>query len=327
MQDINTKQLKKNAYRITKDRGITALRIRVPGGHLNVRFFDIIKGIAEKYGNGSVHITTRQGFEIPGIKMEHMEEINRLISPFIADLKELGVNIDTDTQGYPAAGTRNISACIGNKVCQFANFDTTALAYEIEKAVFPHDFHVKIALTGCPNDCIKAHMQDFGIIGQVEPNYREERCVGCQACVKNCKKNVTGALQFVNYKVVRDAYRCIGCGECILKCPTSAWIRGKKFYRVVIMGRTGKKNPRLAQIFLEWVEIEPVIQIIRNTYHFIDKYIDRTLEKEHIGYIVDREGYQKFITEVLTGVMLNKEAKLAQSINYCGYHYDKNLIF
>ncbi|ATW27711.1 sulfite reductase subunit C [Candidatus Formimonas warabiya] len=323
MQDMNTKKLKKNAYRITKERGITALRIRVPGGHLPIKFFDVIKTIAEKYGNGSVHITTRQGFEIPGIRMEDMEEINQLILPLINDLKGLGVPIPRDTSGYPASGTRNISACIGNRVCQYANYDTTALAYEIEKAVYPHDFHVKIALTGCPNDCIKAHMQDFGIIGQVEPHYQAERCVGCQACVKNCRKRVTGALQFINEKVVRDAQRCIGCGECILKCPTSAWTRGKNFYRVIIMGRTGKKNPRLAQTFLEWVEIEPVIQIIQNTYQFIDKYIDRSLDKEHIGYIIDREGYQKFQTEVLTGVVLNKEAHLAQSINYQGYHYNR----
>ena len=33
--DINTKKLKKNAFRITKTRGITASRVRVPGGHLS----------------------------------------------------------------------------------------------------------------------------------------------------------------------------------------------------------------------------------------------------------------------------------------------------
>ena len=68
--DIDTNLLKKNAYRVTKQRGITALRIRVPGGDLNIKYLDIIKEVAEKYGNGIVHITTRQGFEIPGIPMK-----------------------------------------------------------------------------------------------------------------------------------------------------------------------------------------------------------------------------------------------------------------
>lgn len=33
--DINTKKLKKNAFRVSKVRGITASRVRVPGGKCN----------------------------------------------------------------------------------------------------------------------------------------------------------------------------------------------------------------------------------------------------------------------------------------------------
>ena len=62
--DINTKKLKKNAFRITKERGITASRVRVPGGHLDAELLGKIQEISEKYGNGKVHITSRQGFEI-----------------------------------------------------------------------------------------------------------------------------------------------------------------------------------------------------------------------------------------------------------------------
>ncbi len=46
--DINTKKLKKNAFRVTKHRGITASRIRVPGGHLNAKYLGLIQEIAEK---------------------------------------------------------------------------------------------------------------------------------------------------------------------------------------------------------------------------------------------------------------------------------------
>ena len=44
--DINTKKLKKNAFRVTKHRGITASRIRVPGGHLNAKYLGLIQEIA-----------------------------------------------------------------------------------------------------------------------------------------------------------------------------------------------------------------------------------------------------------------------------------------
>ena len=52
--DINTKKLKKNAFRITKERGITASRVRVPGGHLDAELLGKIQEISEKYGNGKV---------------------------------------------------------------------------------------------------------------------------------------------------------------------------------------------------------------------------------------------------------------------------------
>ena len=53
--DINTKILKKNAFRVTKERGMTASRIRVPGGHLDAKYLSQIQHIAETFGNGTVH--------------------------------------------------------------------------------------------------------------------------------------------------------------------------------------------------------------------------------------------------------------------------------
>ncbi len=314
--DINTKLLKGNAFRVTKERGKTSIRIRVPGGHLEVKYLEIIKDIAERYGNGTVHITIRQGFEIPGIDMKYIPQINKLIQPIIEGLE---INqIDPNT-GYSAAGARNVSACVGNKVCPFGNYDTTAFAKKIEKAIFPNDLHIKIALTGCPNDCIKARMQDFGIIGMTEPQYDSYRCIGCEACVKNCEKRSTGALKFENFKIIRDEKRCIGCGECINKCPMGAWTRSeKKYYKLVIMGRTGKKNPRLAKDFITWVDEDSIIKIILNTYDFVNEYIDKDapLRKEHIGYIVDRTGYQEFKKWALKDVVLPKNAQVASTINW-----------
>lgn len=314
--DINTKVLKKNAFRVTKERGKTAIRIRVPGGHMEAKHFEILQKVAEEYGNGTVHITTRQGFEIPGIDMRNIPKINELIQPVIEGLEINQVDPNT---GYPASGTRNVSACVGNNVCPFANYNTSAFAQKIEKAIFPNDRHVKIALTGCPNDCIKSRMHDFGIIGMTEPQYDSYRCISCQACVKNCKKRATGALTFENFKVVRDHERCIGCGECVGKCPTGAWTRSdEKYFKLVIMGRTGKKNPRLAQDFIKWIDEESIVKIILNTYDYIEEYIDKDapLGKEHIGYIVDRTGYQEFKKWALKDVNLGSKAEVQDNINW-----------
>ncbi len=324
--DMNLKKLTKNAFRVTKHRNKTALRIRVPGGHLNVKFLPLIQDIADKYGNGSVHLTTRQGFEIPDIDFDKVDEINKLIEPILKGMEiENGVQIEKTDEGYPAAGTRNISSCIGNRVCPFANFDTSSLAVKIEKNIYPNNYHVKIAITGCPNDCIKAHMQDIGIIGTAQPQYDIDRCINCDACVKNCKSRISEALTSKNGKVIRDERRCIGCGECIGKCPTSAWTRNpKKYYRLIIMGRTGKKNPRIARTFMEWVDEETVLAVIMNTYKFVEKHIDTTLPKEHIGYIVDRVGFPEYRRMALDGIKLNPEAKVAKQMTWGGYQYEKD---
>lgn len=322
--DINTRRIIKNAYRVTKNRGITALRVRVPGGSMDVKHLDIIRAVAEKFGDGTVHITTRQGFEIPGIPMDKIAEVNKAIAPLLAGMEsDIGVDVADPEGGYPAAGTRNVSACIGNRVCPYSNYDTLDLARKIERLIYPNDLHVKIAVTGCPNDCIKAHMQDIGVIGMVLPVYDAGRCIGCEACLKNCLEVSSGALSLVNYKVKRDHRRCLGCGECILKCPTSAWTRGEKYYRMVIMGRTGKKNPRIARTFMEWAGEEAVMKVIGNTYGYIGRHIDRSLPKEHVGYIVDRTGLQVFSQEVLQGVDAGPLGRVAGFIPFGGYFYER----
>ena len=42
MLDLNTKKIKKNAYRVTKVRGETASRVRVPGGLLTAELLPLI---------------------------------------------------------------------------------------------------------------------------------------------------------------------------------------------------------------------------------------------------------------------------------------------
>lgn len=318
MLDLNTKQIKKNAFRITKERNKTSIRIRIPGGQLPAEIIPTLYEIASEYGDGKLHITSRQGFEITGIDFENMDKINRLIGPIIEKLQvNYGVNIEEPEGGYPASGTRNISSCIGNSVCPYANYDTTKFARRIEAAIFPHDHHFKIAATGCPNDCAKAHLQDFGIIGMARVQYDPYLCVGCEACVKNCKKRVVGALKMVDGKVVRNQDICLECGECVLTCPMQAWSRKEeKLYKLVIMGRTGKTDPRLAKLFIEAVDEDSIVKIIKNTYDYVDEYIDKSLAKEHVGYIVDRTGYQEFKKWALKDVNLKDEAKVAEYIHW-----------
>ncbi len=321
--DINTKKLKKNAFRVSKVRGITASRIRVPGGYLKAELLEKIQEISQKYGNGIIHITTRQGFEIEGIHYEDMDKVNELLQPIIEVLE---INQTIPGTGYSASGTRNVSACIGNNVCPFANYNTSEFAQKIDKAIFPNDLHFKVGLTGCSNDCGKARMHDFGIIGMTEPQYDPDRCVNCQACVKGCKSLSVNALSVENYKIVRNTEKCIGCGVCITKCPTRAFTRSKeKYYKLTLMGRTGKKNPRLGEDFLIWVDADTIIKVILNTYDYVKEHISKDAPggKEHIGYIIDRTGFEEYKKWVLKDIELGSKAIKKDRIYWSGIHFDK----
>ncbi|MDC7288135.1 sulfite reductase subunit C [Blautia schinkii] len=319
--DINTKKLKKNAFRVTKVRGFTASRIRVPGGHMDAKYLSLLQEIAETYGNGKIHITNRQGFEIPGIPYEKMPEVNEKLQPII---EGLNINQEIPGTGYSASGTRNIIACIGNRVCPFACYDTTAFAQRIEKAVFPNDLHFKIALTGCPNDCAKVRMHDFGILGMTLPRFEPDRCVNCGACVKACRQKSVEALQTVNYRPVRNEEKCIGCGECVINCPTRAWTRSdKKYYRLTLFGRSGKRNPRLGEDFIKWADEDSIVKIILNTYDYVKHYINPQAPggKEHIGYIVDRTGFEEYRKWALKDVVLPEIAEVSTPVYWKGVKY------
>ena len=267
--DINVKKLKKNAFRVSKVRGETASRIRMPGGYIDAESMQRITEIAQKYGNGTIFITNRQGVEVPGISIENMDAVNKEIQLIIDHVQTNQEKRDT---GYAASGTRNVVACPGKRLCPFGNYDTTEFARKMEKQIFPNNLHFKVAFTGCSNDCAKVRMNDFGIMGMTEPQYDPDRCVTCEACVKGCKAKSVEALKVVNGKIVRDTEKCIGCGVCITVCPTRAWTRSKeKYYRLVLLGRTGKKNPRLAEDFIKWVDEDSILKIVKNAYGFVEK--------------------------------------------------------
>ena len=323
-RDINTKKLKKNAFRYSKVRGETASRIRIPGGVINAKSMAKIAEVAETYGNGTIFVTNRQGVELPGIALEDMPAVNKAIQSIIDDS---GVNQEERDKGYPASGTRNVVACPGSRLCPFGCYDTTEFARKMDKMIFPNNLHVKIAFTGCSNDCGKVRMDDFGIIGMTEPQYDPNRCVGCEQCIKYCDIRSVGALSLVNGKVVRDTDLCIGCGVCVAYCPTRAWTRSKEHYfRLVLLGRTGKKNPRLAEDFIKWADEQSIMDIVKNAYAYVEEYIDpNALEgKEHIGYIVDRTGFDEFFKWIMKDVKLNDKAEVAHRIYWGGKHYDRS---
>ena len=313
IQDVDVKAMKKNAFRVSKERGMTASRVRVPGGLVSAKSMARIVEIAEEYGRGEIFLTNRQGVEIPGIHMEDMPKVNELLRSII---EETRINQEDSENGYMASGTRNVTACPGKRLCPFGCYDTTAFAQRMDHEIFPNDRHVKVAFTGCSNDCAHVALNDFGIIGQAKMDYVYDRCIGCGQCVDACKKHATGVLSLTeDKKVAKDTCCCLGCGECAVVCPAGAWVRQpKKFFRITIGGRTGKHTPRLGKTFINFATEEVVLGVLGNWQKFSAWVLDYKPVYMHGGHLIDMAGYEKFKEMILDGVELNPEAKVAQRI-------------
>ena len=70
--------LKKGGFMRQKQKNNFSLRLAVVGGNLTAENLQIIAKVAEKYGDGHVHLTSRQSVEIPFIKLDDVEEVEIL---------------------------------------------------------------------------------------------------------------------------------------------------------------------------------------------------------------------------------------------------------
>ncbi|WP_050637914.1 sulfite reductase subunit C [Candidatus Stoquefichus sp. SB1] len=316
--DIDIKKLRINCFRQSKVAGEFMLQMRVPGSLIEAKYLQIVQDIAQYWGNGTFHIGMRQTLNIPGIKYENIDEVNKYIKQYIQDIEVdlCDVDMDADDYGYPTIGARNIMSCIGNAHCIKANANTYQLARKIEKIIFPSHYHIKISIAGCPNDCAKGHFNDFGIMGIAKMEYHQERCIGCGACVRACEHHATRVLSLnKDGKIDKDTCCCVGCGECVLACPTSAWTRqNKTFYRVTLGGRSGKQYPRMGKMFLNWISEDALLQVFGNWQKFSAWVMDNKPEYIHGGHLIDISGYPKFKELILDGVELNPECQVAEEI-------------
>lgn len=314
----------KGDFRLSKVRGECMISVRIPGGIMPAHLLSVAQEIAEKWGNGVIHLTTRQKLAMPGIKYQNIDEVNKALAPFLQyiSIDLCDVDVDDVEAGYQSIAGRNIVACQGSRICQKANTDTTAFAQGVEKLIYGQPYHLKIVVAGCPNDCAKAHMTDVGVIGIAKINFNASRCIGCGACVKACSHHAVDCLSLMNGKAFKEESKCIGCGECVLACPTLAWQRNpKQLYMVKLGGRTSKKTPRVGKTFLKWVTQDVIEGVIKNILAFEAEMLKGQPIYLHMGHLIDKAGYKKFKERVLRDIPLNPEAQIADRIYWAEDEY------
>src|SRR3972149_11455736 len=205
-------QLKSGGFIKQRQKNLFTVRLRCPGGMLNSQQLRKAAELADKYGQGRLHLTFRQSIEIPWVHYQHFDAISQ-------ELKEIG-------WGVAPSGprVRVPTACAGCTYNPNGLTDTQGICAEVDKRYFGietrhHKF--KTSFSGCPIDCFRTREMDLGFQGVLEPQLLEDECNGCELCVKGCEER---ALTMDGDLPVRDWDKCIHCGDCVKVCPVDAMV-------------------------------------------------------------------------------------------------------
>ncbi len=282
--------LKKGGFMRQKQKGYFSLRLAVVGGNLTAENIKTVAEVAEKYGHGYVHMTSRQGIEIPFISFDDIETVRE-------ELAKGGVK-----PGVCGPRVRTITACQGSEICPSGCIDTYGLAKEFDERYFgrelPHKF--KFGVTGCQNNCLKTEENDLGVKGGMVVNYDEDACISCTVCVKACRE---GALSMEDGKVKIDRNKCNNCARCVKSCPTEAW-KGEPGYIVSFGGLFGNKIYKGEQLLPIIKDKETLFRVSDAAIGFFEEFAN---PGERFRFTLQRVGEEEFRKRIVAAYEGAKE--------------------
>jgi len=278
---IDYNELKKGGFLRQRQKDNFIVRFRSLAGNLTSEQLRKLADLADKYGKGYVHITTRQGAEIAWVNINDYEDMRK-------EIKALGLN--TGTCG---PRIRTVVACPGIEVCQFGLMNSRETAVELDKAFFgrPVPMKTKIGVSGCPNSCAKPQENDIGLVGAVEPVLHEDKCISCGLCQSVCPNE---AITIVDGKPTIDRSKCLLEGNCISSCPVDAWQEKRRGYLLYAGGKIGRK-PRLGQVVAEFVQENEAVEAVGKV---LQAFARLGLEGERIADTIARLGAEAFRDEM-----------------------------
>lgn len=294
------KALKGRGYIITRDGEHFIARIITVDGVLNDEEMAVIAEAAKKFGDGRVAMTSRLTVEVQGLTYENIEPFNEFIA-------KAGLYT-----GGTGSRVRPIVPCKGS-VCVHGLIDTQELARELHETFYkgwydvklPHKF--KIGVGGCPNNCIKPGLNDFGIMGQRVPAYDPDDCNGCKKCsvAEVCPVKVAHLDEDGIMQIDREA--CNNCGKCIGACNFDCVTEEKVGYKIIVGGYWGKRQ-RLGTVVDEVYTKDQVFEMVERALLL---YREQGKTGERFGMYVERIGADNFIAQLKAGdVMERKQAIL-----------------
>lgn len=236
---------------------------------------------ADLFGSSEVAMTSRMTVEIQGVPYDNIPSL-------ILFLKDNGLET-----GGTGPKVRPVVSCKGT-TCQFGLIDTYSLSRKIHERFYqgyhdvplPHKF--KIAVGGCPNNCVKPDLNDIGIIGQRIFTPDTEKCRGCKNCAVElaCPMKAAALSDGV---ISVDSEVCNKCGRCYKKCPFGAFESSVQGYKVCIGGRWGKKTAIGKPLSKIFTNEEEVLKVVEKA---IILFRDEGIKGERFADTIERLGFE-----------------------------------
>jgi len=161
--DSQTSPVAFRAYRVPmgvyeqRTTGKFMVRIRIGAGLVLPFQLERIAELSKRYGNGILHITTRQDIQI--------HEVNIEDTP---DVLESLLEVELSSRGGGGNTVRNVTACPEAGVCTKEEFDVAPYAIATaeyllqDRSSFNLPRKYKIVFSGCSQDCAFAMVADLG---------------------------------------------------------------------------------------------------------------------------------------------------------------------
>jgi dissimilatory sulfite reductase (desulfoviridin) alpha/beta subunit len=252
---------------------------------------------AAKFGKGEVAMTTRQTIEIQGVPYGNIDAMR-------AFLKEHGLDI-----GGTGPKVRPVVSCKGT-TCVFGLIDTYSLSEKIHNLYYvgyhdvklPHKF--KIAVGGCPNNCVKPDLNDLGIVGQRIMKRDLDACRGCKKCQVEARCPIKIA-HVEDGKLVTEG--CNNCGRCLGKCPFHVCDEFEVGYKICIGGRWGKRVAQGRALDVILTDEEQVLSLVEKC---ILLFREQGVAGERFADTVARIGFDKAQEMLLSDEILERKEEI-----------------
>jgi dissimilatory sulfite reductase (desulfoviridin) alpha/beta subunit len=270
-------KLKSDGFIKERGKDLFTVRLRVPGGRMSVERLKRIAEVAERYGQGMVHLSVRQSLELININFKDFD-------PIVAELGEKEQRV---ASGGPRV--RVPTACGGCEYNPNGLVDTQKSALEVDRKLFgtPTGHHkFKVGFAGCPFDCPKSATNDVGFQGAVLPELDIEECIGCGLCAKDCREGAIAMNDTKRPQYTPDS--CVYCGDCVKVCPTKAWQAAKRGYMVRIGGKWGR-NPLVGTLYALFLPEDQVVDFIATVLEWYKEKAEGK-GRVRIGDIIIQEG-------------------------------------